>query len=247
MSPSHTSLVWFRNDLRIADNHSLLHAIKSPHQVIGLYCFDPRHFAETSFGFRKTEKFRAKFLLETVAGLKQNLEQLGIPLLVYVAQPENVIPRLVGQYHIKQVFSQKEWTSEEETVYQNVKAAVPPKILFHEVYDQFLYHPADVPFEVQKLPNVFTNFRKKCEKYASVKSIESLPQIEQKPISNPTTLPTLPDLGFQEFQVDRRTAFPFKGGENEALARLESYFFETQKLAYYKKTRNGLLGTDYSS
>jgi deoxyribodipyrimidine photo-lyase len=31
------------------------------------------------------------------------------------------------------------------------------------------------------------------------------------------------------------------------LKRLNNYFFETKKLGFYKKTRNGLIGTDYSS
>ena len=46
---------------------------------------------------------------------------------------------------------------------------------------------------------------------------------------------------------DFRTAFPFVGGENQALDRLDYYFWQTQKLSYYKKTRNGLVGKDYSS
>ena len=49
------------------------------------------------------------------------------------------------------------------------------------------------------------------------------------------------------FEKDKKTAFPFKGGESEALKRLNNYFFETKKLGFYKKTRNGLIGTDYSS
>jgi deoxyribodipyrimidine photo-lyase len=64
---------------------------------------------------------------------------------------------------------------------------------------------------------------------------------------NTTRVPTLLELGLQEFESDYRTAFPFKGGEGEALARIQSYFWETKKVSYYKKTRNGLLGVDYSS
>ena len=38
-----------------------------------------------------------------------------------------------------------------------------------------------------------------------------------------------------------------KGGEQEALKRLESYSFESNALQEYKESRNGLLGEDYSS
>jgi deoxyribodipyrimidine photo-lyase len=54
-------------------------------------------------------------------------------------------------------------------------------------------------------------------------------------------------LGFKSFEKDTRSAFPFAGGEKEAQKRLNYYFFQTKKLGYYKKTRNGLVGTDYSS
>jgi len=66
-------------------------------------------------------------------------------------------------------------------------------------------------------------------------------------IINKTIIPNLNDLGFDDFQIDARSAFPYKGGETQALQRLQQYFWETKKLSYYKKTRNGLMGTDYSS
>mgnify|MGYP003615703446 FL=1 len=83
MQKKQKGLVWFRNDLRVNDNESLTNAIAENDTVIAVYFFDPRHYQETSFGFIKTEKFRAKFLVETVTELKENLEKLNISLLVY--------------------------------------------------------------------------------------------------------------------------------------------------------------------
>ncbi|WP_372973692.1 DASH family cryptochrome, partial [Muriicola sp.] len=37
------------------------------------------------------------------------------------------------------------------------------------------------------------------------------------------------------------------GGENAGGKRIQEYFWDSGKLAYYKKTRNGLVGKDYSS
>lgn len=34
------NLVWFRNDLRVTDNHSLKKACDNDGKVIGVYCFD---------------------------------------------------------------------------------------------------------------------------------------------------------------------------------------------------------------
>ena len=54
-------------------------------------------------------------------------------------------------------------------------------------------------------------------------------------------------MGFNDFLVDTNTAFPFKGGETIAKERLGDYFFTRKRLGVYKKTRNGLIGRDYSS
>ena len=39
----------------------------------------------------------------------------------------------------------------------------------------------------------------------------------------------------------------FEGGESKAWERLDYYFYKKKLLSIYKKTRNGLLGNDYSS
>ena len=115
------NLVWFRNDLRVNDNHSLLNATKNEGKTIGIYCFDPRHFNMTSYGFKKTEKFRAQFLIETVAELKENLLKKNISLLIYFDTPENVFDKAIQEFHISNVYFQKEWTSEEIKVNKNLK------------------------------------------------------------------------------------------------------------------------------
>ncbi len=243
------NLVWFRNDLRVSDNYSLTKATEGD-KVIGVYFFDPRHYEVTPFGFRKTEKFRAKFLLETVATLKKNLEKLNITLLVYHAKPEEVIPKLSVEHNIDTIYLQREWTSEEAEVLAGVKAKLEPNTVLTESYDQFLFHPEEIPFDTfEQIPNIFTHFRKKCEKVAQVRKVlpKPSPKNGENRIQNLTEFPSLFDLGFEDFETDPRSAFPFKGGEDEAMARLEHYFWESKKLAYYKKTRNGLVGTDYSS
>ncbi len=243
------NLVWFRNDLRVADNESLFNAMKGE-KVIAAYCFDPRHYEQDNFGFKKTERYRAKFLIETVSNLRKNLSRLNICLFVFYDKPEVVIPKLTKEHRINNIFLQREWTPEESAVFDSVIANVPALVNFETAYNQFLFHPNDIPFDsLKKVPDVFTNFRKKCEKYAHIKSAYPIPESKNSTniIANTTKIPTLAELGLSDFTRDSRTAFPFKGGEDEANNRVASYFWETRKLAYYKKTRNGLIGKDYSS
>ena len=81
------TLVWFRNDLRVADNISLYKATQHAIKTIAVYCFDPRHFRKTKYGFKKTEKFRTNFLIETVHELRDSLPEKNISLLVYYDKP----------------------------------------------------------------------------------------------------------------------------------------------------------------
>lgn len=243
------NLIWFGNDLRVADNTSLVHATKGE-RILGVYFFDPRWFEIGDFGFKKTERFRARFLIETIRDLKQKLEAVNISLLVFHAKPEAVLPDLVKNHSIHQIHKQKEWTSEEVEVLEAAKSKLSDSVKIIEHFDQFLFHPEDLPYtSFQNIPQVFTQFRKRCEKEVSVRPCVQLQKQLPKEnlIENQTKIPSLKDLGFEDFEVDPKSAFPFKGGENQALNRLRHYFWNTQKLAYYKKTRNGLIGTDYSS
>ncbi|WP_452220908.1 DASH family cryptochrome [Lacinutrix salivirga] len=243
------SLVWFRNDLRIHDNNSLVKAIETSEQVIAIYCFDPRQFENSEFGFKKTERFRAQFLIETIENLKQQLKTLNIPLFVYTDTPENSIPLLTEKFNIENIYLQKEWTQEEVSVLKKVKNSCAPHINFLESYTQFLFHPEDIPFKTNEIPHVFTEFRKKCEKQSEIRPLAEIHPTKTHPntIENNTKIPTLQELGFEAFEQHPNTAFPFKGGETEALKRLNDYVFKTKKLGVYKKTRNGLIGKDFSS
>lgn len=241
-------LVWFRNDLRVNDNAVLKAATKTHKSVIACYCFDPRHYGMSDYGFKKTEKFRTQFLIETLENLKTNLKALNIELFVFTETPETVINTLVTKHNITSIYLQKEWTSEEVEVLENVKSSIADTIKIHDYYDQFLYHPDDIDLSFSDIPKVFTVFRKKVEKYSNIRISEESCAVDKiERLENNTSIPKLKDLGFQKFEVHPKSAFPFKGGESTALDRLNDYFFETQKLGFYKKTRNGLIGKDFSS
>ncbi|GGD44631.1 DASH family cryptochrome [Muriicola marianensis] len=245
----YNNLLWFRNDLRVADNLSLLKACREE-RVLAVYCLDPALFEPGEFGFRRMEKFRARFLLESLEDLRSNLTALNISLLVYFRPAEEIIPALVSKYSIQKIFLQKEWTRDETVELKKVQGKCPPETEFVESYDQFLFHPDDIPFrEFNSIPEVFTQFRKACEKSVKVRPLTQIP--ESKPESNllpeSTPLPSLEDLGFAPFEIHPHSAFPFSGGESAGGKRIQEYFWETGKLAYYKKTRNGLVGKDYSS
>lgn len=97
-------ILWYRNDLRVHDHEPLNKAIKTKAQIIPIYCFDPRQFGQTNFGFPKTGAFRAKFLIESIADLRNTLQKLGSNLIIRQQKPEIAIPQLAQELKVKSVF-----------------------------------------------------------------------------------------------------------------------------------------------
>ena len=243
-------LLWLRNDLRLHDHEPLHRALEQKAEVIPLYCFDPRHFGETSFGFPKTGAYRAQFLLETIADLRESWRSRGSDLVIRQGKPEEEIRQLVEALNIDSIYWHEEVTSEETDVERAVEKALAASKTSSEVYwGATLYHPDDLPFEITKLPEVFTQFRKSVEKESQVfppfATPEKLPPLPDG--LNTGELPTLSDFGLEKEEIDSRGVLAFKGGESEALKRLQHYFWDTDQLQVYKETRNGMLGADYSS
>ena len=242
-------LIWYRNDLRLHDHEPIDIALKQKVQVIPFYCFDERQFGKTSFGFPKTGAFRAKFLLESVADLRSSLRNLGSNLVVRRGLPEEVIPSLVKEIKITAIYFHGEVTSEEIVVEKALETALAEiKVPVYRFFGKTLYLPDDLPFTIEQVPSLFTNFRKSVKKKTSVaptfptpKKLPKLPDLDLGEIL------TLSELGLEEAEFDSRAVLQFQGGETAGLARLNSYFWQEDCLKNYKETRNGMLGANYSS
>ncbi|NEQ33882.1 MAG: DASH family cryptochrome [Leptolyngbya sp. SIO4C5] len=243
-------LVWYRNDLRIHDHEPINQALQKQAQVIPLYCFDPRQFAETSFGFPKTGAFRLQFLLESVAALRRSLKAIGSNLVIRQGHPERVIPQLVKELSVDAVYWHEEVTAEEVAVETALETALDQLGVESEVFwGSTLVHIDDLPFDPEQLPDVFTTFRKQVEKswavYPTFATPEAVPKLPRE--LDPGKLPTLASFALEPPQADSRAVIEFKGGETAGLERLQHYFWQADCLKDYKQTRNGMLGADYSS
>lgn len=133
------------------------------------------------------------------------------------------------------------------------------------LHTRTLIDPRDLPFQLKDLPDVYTSFRKQVEApdmYRSpvpapdkLKDFATLPEIENskgvhkidlneeellkdllKPLEeDPGPLP----ISAKEIDENKLSAFPYNGGETEALQRLEHYFKggKQSPAATYKETR----------
>lgn len=243
-----TSIVWFKTDLRLTDNETLVKAIEESESVIPVYCFDDAHYTTTKYGTKKTGSFRAQFLLESLIDLDKNLRAIGSGLIVVKGKPEVELIKLAAQYNASKVFAKTEIGWEEKQTEKKVLDALKAISCSFQTYKtSTLYDVNDLPFGINNLPDIFSNFRRQVEKETDIRYAFKNPKQISSPIIPILVLPTLMDLDLEEKTIDKRAAMHFIGGETEAHKRLQYYFTGTKAISKYKETRNGLIGADYSS
>lgn len=246
-----TTLIWYRNDLRIDDHEPLADAAaRGP--VIGLYCFDPQAYGDTHrYGFPKTGPFRARFIAQSVADLRASLRAMGSELVVRVGRPETVLPEVARAAGADAVVGHAEATSEEQRVERLVRAALSAEGRTLRLYwGATLVHRDDLPFgSLHDLPDVFSPFRRAVEADLCVRRPVDPPRTAGAPAApvDPGEIPRPESFGLAPPPDDPRGVLPFRGGEGAALDRVHAYFWEADALRHYKQTRNGLLGPNYSS
>ncbi len=242
-----TTIHWFRNDLRVHDHRVLGCLPEEVEELLCLYVVDPRQWAPTHHGFVRTGPHRTRLLMETLADLDRSLRRRGNRLVILEGDPATIIADAVLRTNATYVTTDAEVTSEELSVDAEVRAAIC--VPLHRAWSRSLIHPDDLPMRPEHAPDVFTSWRKDAER-----SLRIRPEYP-----SPPSLPPVPQaFGDMPFHADildahagashdPRSAFPFPGGETAACERLESYLWTSRGIATYKQTRNGLVGTEYSS
>jgi len=186
-------------------------------------------------GFPRLGAHRRRFLVESLSDLSVSLRSLNIPLII-TSKPEETLRKLgaITSFHYNLIPASEEQNEAAEIVKtaRSLGAEVRPNLGFS------LVHPADLPFQLPQLPDLFTSFRKEVERNFHVRSPLSVP--------NPQAWPDL-SIESEDLPTVDLGAGRFPGGENAALARLQHYFFESDRLRVYKETRNGMLEDDDSS
>ncbi|MCU0428926.1 MAG: DASH family cryptochrome [Cytophagaceae bacterium] len=242
------ALVWFKTDLRIRDNETLLQAIQHHDEVIPVYCLDDRLFSSTQFGFKRIGNYRARFLWESLQDLDQQLRAMGSGLWLLKGLPEMEIPTLAAKLAVQKVYAKKEIAFEEKLLNDSVEQELWKHKITLEVFStSTLYRAPDMPFSIKEIPDQFTPFRKALESDSFIRSLSPTPSKISSPEIPVFELPALTSFGLEDLATDPRSAMPFQGGERSAWQRLHSFFQDRKLLSSYKEIRNGMLGTDYST
>lgn len=241
-------LVWFKNDLRLRD-HTPLARAAARGAIVPVYIIDEDMLQPHRLGFPRMGAFRARFLFESLHDLRHNLRARGSNLCVRTGKPAEVLAALCRQLGAREVYTAEEIAVEEQQTLHRVEEALRAagvRLLTSEANSLYLLE--DIPWPIQRLPDIFTHFRKEVEREAQVRPALPIPTHLQSPsFDDGGPIPTPASLGLPEATPDPRSAVPYGGGETEAWRRVQDYIWEKDLLRVYKETRDGLVGSDYSS
>lgn len=243
-------IVWLQDDLRIADN-PLLHFTAPPTYLLCLYVLD-RQWLEPLIEGEQTPRIgsaRLRFLWQSLIELRGELLQRGSDLLVRIGDPSDVVIKFASSLKARQIRVADHPGVEEARHIQSVTERLNGETELQRIESGRLFTAQALPFELDALPESFSAFRRRVERDCTIPT--SLPA--------PVTLPPWPEAprGFPPlkavceksaaWQPDARQGFAYMGGEAAAHSRLTAYLWEQNGGETYKKTRNGLLGGNFST
>lgn len=236
-------LIWFRNDLRVSDNEMLYRAEQEGAEVIPFYCFDSIYDVDLSIGLPKTGRFRRRFLAEALMELRAKLTGLGAGLIFRSGDTASEIRRILESSPVDEIWFSASATSEEVAIEQSVEKI---GVRMRRFSVENLLQEFDLPFAINDIPWLFTEFRKQVEKDLQIRSVWPAPwrlRVVNGLIKGEIRL----ENDLTELPASVAHDFNYAGGESQAWRRLQTYIWSQDRLKEYKETRNGMLGADYSS
>ncbi|GLU55169.1 deoxyribodipyrimidine photo-lyase [Dyadobacter frigoris] len=238
------AIVWFRKDLRLHDNETLVRAIQQNDEIVPVYCVDETELINNEWDLADIKNFRRQFLLESLLSLDAVLREKGSGLIVVMGKPDAVLVELALHYRVQKVYAQKEDIFQEIQIEEAVEKELwKINVVFNTFNTSTLYHGQDLPFATRDLPDTFNQFKRRIEQDSEVRAIFDEPELICSPAFEQSH-----SLGLQDFGINcinKKTNYSFwEGGEKEGLHRLRTYLAETHSLPTYKKNRIGMVCDD---
>ncbi|XP_074086628.1 cryptochrome-2 [Macrotis lagotis] len=235
-----SSVHWFRKGLRLHDNPALQAALRGARCVRCVYILDPWFAASSSVGIN-----RWRFLLQSLEDLDISLRKLNSRLFVVRGQPTDVFPRLFKEWGVTRLtfeYDSEPFGKERDAAIVKMAKEAGVEVVTensHTLYDL----DRIIELNGQKPPLTYKRFQ----------AIISRMELPKKPVSCVTSqqmercqaeiqenhddtygVPSLEELGFP---TDGLGPAVWKGGETEALARLDKHLERKAWVANYERPR----------
>ncbi len=265
-----TAIYWFRNDLRLCDQPSFKNACAQATRLLPVFIHDSAYVAPTRWGFERLGPHRKYALRSALQALKLQLRQQQSDLLEYRGDPCQTLIALAKQVGAETIFCEDIAAPDEQQQVMSLRRA---GLTVNTLWHSSLLDPHDLPFAIEQLPLVFTEFRVAVEKAnvlvrppeAAPASVPPLPDrlVQNRTIESDQTA-YLPSERFDSsdssdssestesfVKLDARSSLTFSTANDFAGTlgglRHTQQYFERQLAHSYKATRNQLSGLDYST
>lgn len=200
MADFDVGLVWFRRDLRAADNAALYHALTRCRRVLCAFVFDREILAPLARQDR-----RVPFIHASCVELNRTLHDAGGALIVRHGVPLHEIPALARACGVNAVFANRDYEPSAKARDEAVaKRLASDDIAFFTFKDQAVFDHDDVLTGANKPYTVFTPYKRKwlatltpdaLKPYASEDHLQAL---AKPPSDVKHAMPSLAHLGFAE-------------------------------------------------
>ncbi len=220
-SPYRKVLMWFRRDLRLADNAALYHALKAGSQVHCAFLFDDDLLAPLPRADRRVE-----FIREAVAELDTLVRAAaggpGAGLIVLQGRAVEELPAVAARLGVQAVFANHDddpaALARDEAVRQRLLAA---GVALHTFKDHVLFERQEVLTQAGTPYSVFTPYSrawlgKLDDFYLRAYPVERYAvRLAPRPAAHDRPVPALEDLGFRPTNLrELRIPTGASGGED---------------------------------
>jgi deoxyribodipyrimidine photo-lyase len=233
-------LLWFRQDLRLADHRALAAALAAKRPIIPVYILD-----DETPGMWRLGGASRWWLRQSLAALNQDLERLGSRLVLRRGAAEAMLLELINETGAEAVHVTRRYEPWASDLDRELAVKLEKKgIDFKRFAGSLLFEPEALRTKAGDPFKVFTPFYKACLALDPPKPPlprpEALPSPQDWPGSDDprdwALLPTAPDWsgGLQE---------SWQPGENGAEARLEAFLDDAMTAYAENRDRPDLIGT----
>lgn len=231
------NLIWFRSDLRIADNPALSAAMRTAGTEQHLPCVAVYHMCEQQWDAHGISGHKRSLIIRQLEDLAQSLAKLNVPLKIinsrcFASVPDDLL-ELCCRLGVKTVYLNHEYELNERQLTSEVcRTLAPSQIATQGYHDQCMIAPGDIVNGSGGMYQVYTAFK---NRYLAVfdrqaRNIFGVPRAQ----SDCGLESDLDALGV--VHPDHRLAEQWPAGEDEAGQRLA--LFVREKISDYEAKRD---------
>ncbi|KAJ3693127.1 hypothetical protein LUZ60_012222 [Juncus effusus] len=245
MAGAGAAMIWFRKGLRIHDNPALEQARRSCKHLYPVFVLDPHYLGSDpdafSPGSARSGINRIRFLMESLADLDASLRNLGSRLLLLRGEPAPVVCKLLKDWKIEKLcfeYDTEPYALARDKQVKDFALECGVKVFSPDSHT--LFNPSEIieknggkaPLTYQSFISLIGN---PSEPITPIYSTLHFPPVGVTGDYEILTLPTLEQLGYRDF--DEVEFSPFRGGETEALKRLNEALEDKDWVVKFEKPK----------